>query len=98
LSNNLQSLSRTIRQRRVELGLSQDDLAQALGVSRTTISQIENGRPGTVALLLNVLDSLGLDLLVAPRHSNDALALRNNMTRTYENTNQHVRVKRSLDE
>jgi len=49
-------------------------------------------------MLLNVLDSLGLDLLVAPRHSMDALALRNNMTRTYENTNQHVRVKRSLDE
>jgi len=98
MSNDPQSLGRSIRQRRVDLGLSQDDIAESLGVSRTTISHIENGRPGTVATLLNVLDSLGLDLLVAPRHSKDATVLRNRMASVLAETSHSVRVKRSSDE
>ncbi len=61
---------------------------------RTTISHIENGRPGTVATLLNVLDSLGLDLLVAPRHSKDATVLRNRMASVLAETSHAVRVRR----
>lgn len=56
-------LGATIRQRRRELGLDQQALAQKVGVSRKWIVDIESGKPGaSVGLVLRTLRTLGLSL------------------------------------
>lgn len=64
------ALGNTIRRHRLDLGLSQSELADRVGVSRKWIIDVEHGKP-TVALshLLRLLDALDLDLRVAPRAS-----------------------------
>lgn len=51
--------------------LSQTDLAAPLGISRATISALENGRCVEIgfAKLAALFDCLGLDLTVVPRRS-----------------------------
>lgn len=39
-------VARNIRDRRLFLDVSQDELARAVGLSRTSVSNIENGRQG----------------------------------------------------
>lgn len=58
--------SRFIRQRRIELGLRQDQLADLSGVSVRTVSAVESGKP-TVRLdvLVAILDTLGVHLWVS---------------------------------
>lgn len=48
--------------------MSQQELAKSLGMSRTTISQIESGtvREIGVRKLMRILDSLGLELRIRP--------------------------------
>ncbi len=55
-----------LREARKKQGLSQADLARTLGMSRTTIGQIENGtvREIGVRKLIRMLDYLGLELRV----------------------------------
>jgi transcriptional regulator with XRE-family HTH domain len=55
-----------IRQTRKKRRLSQAELAMALGMSRTTIGQIENGTVQEVGVrkLIRILDYLGLELRV----------------------------------
>jgi len=62
------ALGRAVRDRRRELGITQDDLAGFSGVGRRLIIEIEAGKP-TVRLdkLLVVLHGLGLRLQVAPK-------------------------------
>ena len=62
------ALGNTIRRRRLDLGLSQRELADRVGVSRKWIIDVEHGKP-TIALshLLRLLDALDLDLHVALR-------------------------------
>ena len=64
------ALANTVRRRRLDLGLSQSNLADRVGVSRKWIIDVERGK-STVALshLLRLLDALELDLSVAPRES-----------------------------
>lgn len=61
---NLPEIGQRIRDRREELGLSQDRLAKLGGLSRVTINQLETGSIGDlgVSKLLNLLDLLGLTL------------------------------------
>lgn len=61
---NLTEIGQRIRDRREELGLSQDRLAKLGGLSRVTINQLETGSIGDlgVSKLLNLLDLLGLTL------------------------------------
>jgi transcriptional regulator with XRE-family HTH domain len=61
---NLSEIGQRIRDRREELGLSQDRLAKLGGLSRVTINQLETGSIGDlgVSKLLNLLDLLGLTL------------------------------------
>lgn len=61
---NLIEIGQRIRERRDELGLSQDRLAKLGGLSRVTINQLETGSIGDlgVSKLLNLLDLLGLTL------------------------------------
>jgi DNA-binding XRE family transcriptional regulator len=56
-----------LEQARVEAGLSQDELAQRAGTSRTTISAYEHGRKSpTLATATRLLSSAGFELAVEP--------------------------------
>ena len=56
-------LAAAIRGRRQERGMSQVDLAEAAGVSRRWLIDLESGKTRVdTALVLRVLDVLGLDL------------------------------------
>lgn len=61
-------IGRDIRAARRIRRMSQQELAKNLGMSRTTISQIESGtvREIGVRKLMRILDSLGLELRVRP--------------------------------
>ncbi|MBU1169478.1 MAG: helix-turn-helix domain-containing protein [Proteobacteria bacterium] len=60
------TIGKHIRQTRKKLNLSQAQLARAMGMSRTTIGQIENGIVQEVGVqkLIRVLEYLGLELRV----------------------------------
>jgi transcriptional regulator with XRE-family HTH domain len=61
-------IGKEIRQLRKSRKLSQAELAKAMGMSRTTIGQIENGtvREIGVRKLIRVLEFLGLELRLRP--------------------------------
>lgn len=64
---NTADLGLVIRERRVELKLSQEQLADRAGVGRQWIVDIEKGKPrAQVGLLLATLRALDLRLSVAP--------------------------------
>jgi HTH-type transcriptional regulator/antitoxin HipB len=55
----------TVRRQRELIGLRQDELALAAGVSTRVIHQIENGKPTSrLDSVVPVLDALGLTLVV----------------------------------
>ena len=66
---------RLIREARKKTGQSQGDLAQSLGMSRATISGIENGTVVEIGVkkLDAVCRAVGLDLFVAPRRRRPTL-------------------------
>ena len=56
-------LASKVRQRRIELGLSQDDLAQKMGYSsRTSINKIENGRPCSQKIIARLASALNVSV------------------------------------
>lgn len=64
-----------IKERREELKMTQEELAQKSGVSRQTISSIENGKyenalVGTLAAIANALDTT-VDKIFYPDCPND---------------------------
>lgn len=67
-----------IRVRRQNLSLSQGDLAEMVGVLRTSICNIENGYGGlslpTLVKIANVLD-VTLDTLVQPKFQSETLTV-----------------------
>lgn len=92
------ALGKIIRARRIELSFTQGELADELGYTRRTISQIEAGAPVRFMNFLTVVGALGLDLLISPRHSAAATKVRNSMTTTVEQAAPHPRVKRGQAE
>lgn len=62
------NIGQQIRGARKKTGISQAELAKALGMSRTTIGQIENGSVQEIGVrkLIRVLEFLGLELRVRP--------------------------------
>ena len=64
----LQELGYEIRKARAARGLTQAQLAQAAGLSRTTLNQLENGLFPDLGIkkVQSILDRLGLDLAVEP--------------------------------
>jgi HTH-type transcriptional regulator/antitoxin HipB len=64
-----------VRGRRLQLRLSQDQLAQRAGVSRKWVYEFEAGKPhAEFGLLLRVLDALDLQLDVSPRSASSESA------------------------
>lgn len=64
-----------LQQARKKAGLSQEQLAAPLGMSRATISALESGRCEEIgfAKLIALLETVGLDVTVAPRSSRPTL-------------------------
>ncbi|UIK88446.1 helix-turn-helix domain-containing protein [Arthrobacter polaris] len=60
-------LGAAIRERRKSLGVTQAELMERTGISRSNISAMENGRLGHARLLMEVTSALGMDLLAVPR-------------------------------
>lgn len=61
---NLQQLGTTVRERRVELGLNQTQIAAMSGLSRTTVNLLENGSINDIGFtkIANLLSVLGIEL------------------------------------
>ena len=59
----------TIRNARKQAGLTQAELARRLGMSRATLSQLENGVIGDLGIrkLAQIGDRLGLEISIRPR-------------------------------
>ncbi len=61
-------LGAAIRERRRQLGITQDELASSIGVSRRVIGQLENGKKTVhVGIVLRAARAVGLDVGVEPR-------------------------------
>lgn len=61
-------LGQDLRSRRKALRISQEDLADLVGVNRRAISELERGIGGTaVRTVIAVCDALGLVLRVEPK-------------------------------
>lgn len=62
------TLGAAIRNRRRQLGITQDHLASSIGVSRRVIGQMENGKETVyVGIVLRAAQAVGLDIGVEPR-------------------------------
>lgn len=53
-------LAAVLAGRRLELDLSQEDLADLAGITRQTVVSLEAGRPASLEVVTGVLDVLGL--------------------------------------
>jgi len=64
--NSVHQLGSILRGRRIELGLTQGEVAIRAGVSRPWLSQVERGKPkAEIGLIMLVLDDLGLSFSIA---------------------------------
>jgi y4mF family transcriptional regulator len=69
-------LAAEVRSRRVQLGLTQQDLADMAGVSERFVRFVEQGKPSVqLDSLTAVLDTLGLELRLTTRTSQAVRAL-----------------------
>ena len=65
---NAKALGQQVRAARRTAGLTQQDLADACGVGRRFISELESGKPtARLGLALNVIQNLGLSLRIEKR-------------------------------
>jgi HTH-type transcriptional regulator/antitoxin HipB len=64
---SIRDLAAAVRGRRIDLGLTQAELASRAGVSRKWIYEFEAGKPkAEFGLILRVLDALALALELTP--------------------------------
>ena len=61
------SLGRSIADARKEAGLTQQDVAQKLGVTRGTIVRLEQGGPVSSVVAMNAIRAVGRDVALVPR-------------------------------
>jgi transcriptional regulator with XRE-family HTH domain len=71
----LSEIGLKLRDARKAQALSQSELAASLGMSRATISAIENGTIGEIGVrkLMALATALGLELLIDTRHGRPTL-------------------------
>jgi DNA-binding XRE family transcriptional regulator len=68
IANSPTILGATLRKRRRELNLTQDDLALSIGVNRKVIGQLEGGKETVqLEIALNAARALGLNVGVEAR-------------------------------
>ena len=60
-------LGAAVAEQRKRSGMSQQELAEWLGVDRTTVIRLEAGSVGALARLMTALSALGADLVVVDR-------------------------------
>ena len=61
----IEQLGKTIRRRRKNLGVRIDEAALMIGISKETLSKIENGSPGTsIGKILKTAKELGIKIFV----------------------------------
>ena len=71
----VQSIRAAVLGRRRELGLSQAQLAERIGVSRKWVSEFERGKAtAELGLVLRLLESLDLQVTIAPTARSDQAA------------------------
>ncbi|NNN22537.1 MAG: helix-turn-helix transcriptional regulator [Acidimicrobiales bacterium] len=59
--NSIRDIAATIRGRRLDLSLSQAELARTASVSREWVSEFESGKPtAEIGLVIRVIEALGL--------------------------------------
>ncbi len=71
---DLQALGQLIRNRRAHSRLRIDDAAALVGVSKDTLSRLENGRAVSTDKLMAVVQGLGLAFVVMDKASANAAA------------------------
>jgi|GEM_PF-2327925 len=68
LVTSTQELARLLRTRRRELGLTQETLSGVVGLNRSSLSLIEQGKVGlTVKTAIRLVQALGMDIEVRRR-------------------------------
>lgn len=71
----LRQLAATVRGRRLDLGLTQGEVAARAGVSRQWLSGLEGGKAGAeIGLVLRVVDALGLRMELRTAGATEATA------------------------
>lgn len=60
----IEEIGKLIRNERINLGLTQKELGQKVGVGKAQISKIENGQGSRIKTLTKVLDTLNLTATV----------------------------------
>ncbi|MGY4543882.1 HTH-type transcriptional regulator/antitoxin HipB [Arthrobacter sp. UYNi723] len=61
------SLGRSIADARKEAGLTQQYVAEKLGVTRGTVVRLEHGEPVSIVIAMNVIRAVGRDVALIPR-------------------------------
>ncbi len=67
--NGPTGLGSALREARREGGMTQDDLARRLDVTRTTVIDMEKGGPAAVRRFVDAFSTLGYDVVVVRRGS-----------------------------
>ncbi|HEX8554112.1 MAG TPA: helix-turn-helix domain-containing protein [Sphingomonas sp.] len=76
LARSAIQIGNIVKRQRRAAGLTQNDLAERLGVRQATVSSVEAGAGGTkLSTLLDMLAALDLELTVAPRNGGTPTAL-----------------------
>lgn len=68
-ARTLHALAAAVQGARQGRGLTQVDLALAIGSSRPTVSRMERGHPAATDTLLDALAECGYEVVVVPRGS-----------------------------
>lgn len=64
MGTKIEEIGKLIRKERINLGLTQEELGQKVGVGKAQISKIENGQGSRISTLKKVLDTLNLTATV----------------------------------
>ena len=64
MTNSIENIGLMIRNERLRIGLTQEELGERVGVCKAQISKIESGKGLTIKTVTKVLDALGMSASV----------------------------------